>query len=90
MTPCEKCLLENMLDALDRLFDQQSSVIDVWALLFATGEALRDTPHYPEFVNPSAELSVLIRSAQPEKAERETALKITDNLRHYLAGLPLN
>jgi len=37
-TPREKQLLGNVLDALDRLFDWRSSVIDEWMLLFATAE----------------------------------------------------
>ena len=43
VTTGEKALLNNVLDALDRLFDRQSSVIDLWALLFATADALRGT-----------------------------------------------
>jgi hypothetical protein len=37
----ERELLENVLDALDQLFDRSPSVTDVWALLFATVEAMR-------------------------------------------------
>ena len=45
MTPKERELLENVLDSLDRLFDRRIGVIDVCALVQATAEALRDTPH---------------------------------------------
>jgi hypothetical protein len=90
MTYNEKLLLENMLDALDRLFDRQSSAIEVWALLFATGEALRTTPHYPEIKNATSRLKTLIGLRYSSDLERDFALEVTDDLRHYLASLPLN
>ncbi len=90
MTQNEKFMLENVLDALDRLFDRQSSAIDVWALLFATSEALYATPHYPEFTNPTARLKELLSLSYSPEKERELALLVTDDLRHYLAALPLN
>jgi hypothetical protein len=37
----EQPLLENMLDALDRLYDQQSLALDVQALAQATAAAVR-------------------------------------------------
>lgn len=83
----EKELLENALDALDRLFDRQSSVIDVWALLLATREALRATEHHAEFDRPVAELLTLVRSGTSVDVQRDQALEVTDELRHYLAGL---
>ncbi len=85
----EKLLLEKVLDALDRLFDWKSTAIDVWAVLSATGEALRLTPHYPEFEGPTADLEALIKMGCSPEMERVVALKITDNLRNYLAELPL-
>src|SRR5262245_57894101 len=87
MSDCEKTLLDNALDALDRLFDRKSSVIDVWALLLATGEALRETTHYPKFNRPATALLDVIRSMEPPEVQRDRALEITDELRHYLADL---
>jgi hypothetical protein len=46
VTSEEKHLLENVLDSLDRLFDRQSSVIDLWALVILCGESL--TPKTPD------------------------------------------
>lgn len=57
MTAREQKLLENVLDALDRLFDRQSFAVDTWALLFATCEALRATVYLPELERPPIELS---------------------------------
>lgn len=90
MTATEKCLLDNALDALDRLFDRDSLAIDVWALLVATSEALRATQHYSKLVRPTVELLAIIRSNASPEAERDLALEVTDKLRHYLAGLPIN
>jgi hypothetical protein len=85
----EKLLLRNVLNTLERLYDRLSSARDVWVLLIKTGEALRYTPHYPEFVRPTAELEALIKIKQSPEAERDQALLITDDLRKYLAKLPL-
>jgi hypothetical protein len=83
----ENQLLENTLDALDRLYDRHSSVLDLWALLFATAEALRATRHFSELEEPVAELLAVVRSGLSEEVQRDRALAITDRLRHYLAEL---
>lgn len=82
-------MVSNTLDALDRLFDGVSSVIEVQALLFATGQALRGTPHLPHFEGPATELLAVIRSGESVEEMRERALTVTDELRHYLAELDL-
>jgi hypothetical protein len=84
---CEKLLLENLLDALDRLFDRKSSTLDVWALLFATREALQGTEHESELKRPLAELLAVIKSAASSETQRDRALVVTNDLRHYLAEL---
>ena len=86
----EKKLLENALDSLDRLFDGDSSAIDVWALMLATAEALRDTPHAPELERATRELLVIVRANGPIHDQQDRALEVTGDLRHYLAGLPLD
>jgi hypothetical protein len=87
MTTIEDELLENILDALDRLFDREMYVIDLLALLFATAEALRTTRHYEELLNPTNELREVVRSGATRDAQRDRALHITDKLRHYLADV---
>ena len=42
----EKKLLENILDGLDRLFDSESSAIDLQTLIFATSKALSNTEYF--------------------------------------------
>lgn len=85
MSKHEKLLLENALNALDRLYDGDSSVVDVWALLFATCEAVRGTDHHPEFERPMDELLLIVRSGKSAEFQRDRALGATDELRHYLA-----
>lgn len=87
MTAREKQMLENVLNTLDRLFDRQSSAIDVWAVLLATSEALRATPHHVEFEEPTAGLLAVVRSGGTAEVQRDRALVATDTLRHYLARL---
>ncbi len=85
MSKREELLLDNALDALDRLYDGDSSTIDVQALLFATSEALRGTVHFPHLDGPAAELLAVTRSSESRETKRDRALGITDELRHYLA-----
>lgn len=83
----ERQLLENVLDAMDRLFDRHISAIDLWGLLLATAEALRATPHYGALLSPTAQLLAISRSGTDTETERDQALDATDVLRHYLAEL---
>lgn len=83
----EQLLLENALDALDRLFDRECGAIDVWALLVATAAALRDTPHRAALEEPLAELEAIWRSRSSADSQRDRAIAVTDPLRHYLARL---
>jgi hypothetical protein len=85
MSQRETLLLGNALDALDRLFDGQSSVIDVQSIFFATGEALRNTPHHQHFEQSASQLLVIARSRESVAAKRDRALMVTDDFRHYLA-----
>ncbi len=81
----EKILLENVLDALDRLFDRHCSAIDVWALLLATSEALRATEHASQLEGPVPDLLAVVRSGASAEVVRQRALEVTDELRKYLA-----
>ena len=78
-------LLENVLDALDRLFDRECSCADVLALLMATAEVLQDTSHSANLKAPIAALSDVVRSGADRETQRARALALTDSLRHYLA-----
>ena len=76
------------LDALDRLFDGVSSAAEVTAVLYAVQETIWGTAHHEPFDLALAALVPIIRSGVSAEAQRERALEVTDDLRHYLAELP--
>ena len=80
-------LLENVLDALDRLYDGHCGAVDVWALLTATGAALKATAHSPVLDETAAALEPVWRKVKTADAQRDQALGVTDPLRQYLARL---
>ena len=86
MTKDERILLANTLDALDRVFDRQSKVIDLHAILFATERALGKSHFHLAFGSPTDELGKTIRSEASEDRRRDFALRITDDLRKFIAG----
>lgn len=80
-------LIENMVDALDRLFDHESSVIDTHALLFATAQALSNSPWFAAVNQPLKELQAIVRSNAAPDEKRISALRATDELRNFLASI---
>jgi hypothetical protein len=80
-------VLENLFDALDRIFDRECKVIDLHALLYATQVALgADSPaiklgHY------TTAIGAVVRSCASEDIQREEAIEITNNLRAELNEL---
>ena len=86
LTKVERILLENTLDALDRLFDRESKVLDLYALLFATGKAFGENRIGLVIESPIHELKKIIQSKGLEDSNRESALRITDDLRKFVAS----
>jgi hypothetical protein len=86
MTQDEKALLENVLDSLDRLFDHESTVIDVYALLFATSKALVGSNFHPHIEPLVGRLRAIVRTQRHEESRRDAALVATDDLRKVLAA----
>jgi hypothetical protein len=80
-------LLNNALDALDRLFDRQASVIDIYALTYATAQALRSDVLFSLFSETAISLSAIARAGLPTEEARERALDATNALRITLAEL---
>ena len=78
-------LLENQLDALDRLFDSKMTAIDLHALTYATARALPGDPLYPWLDSAAVALADIVGQGLTEVAEREKALIETDALRQMLA-----
>jgi hypothetical protein len=87
MNHSERQLLENLFDALDKLFDQESKVVDVCSLLYATNLAIGEESPVVRLGSYTEDLSELLRSGKPEEILREEALIITNDLRGILNEL---
>lgn len=81
----ELVLLENILDSLDRLFDEESQVTDIQALIFATSKALIGSSHYQILNQTAKELNEILKTEKTKNSLRESALTATNELRHYIA-----
>lgn len=86
MDSSEFRLLENALDGLDRLFDRNIEVYDLWALLYATNLAL-NVNKLSNLSDTIDNLDLLVKSDAPEDEQRDYALSITDDLRCKLSDL---
>ena len=80
-------LLNNTLDALDRLFDRQASIVDIYALTYATAQALRSDVLFSLFSETAISLRAIARAGLPIEEARERALDATNDLRITLAEL---
>jgi hypothetical protein len=80
-------LLDNLLDALDRLYDRATTVTDLHALVYATEVALSGSVHTAMLTDAEQLLQRLLRSGKSVTEERDIALNETDDLRKYLAGV---
>ena len=78
-------LLNNQLDALDRLFDGETGIADVYALAYATAVALKGDDLVPVFEIAANELLALQRKSLSVAEARAAALAVTDHLRVTLA-----
>jgi hypothetical protein len=75
--------LENLFDALDRLFDRESKVIDIYALMYTSEKAMSGEPEIVNLDGYLYALKILVRSGKTEDAQREKALLITNELRNH-------
>jgi hypothetical protein len=87
MTDNERTLLENLLDAFDRLYDRECGVADTHALLQATAVALTGSVFVPKMEEACAELSAILRSAGSPTDKNRAALAAVDSLRQALADV---
>ena len=85
MTKDEAALLGNVLDSLDRLFDNASTVVDVYAVLFATSKALAGSAYSPQVELFVGRLREIVRDRSTEEIRRNAALIATGDLRIFLA-----
>ncbi len=81
MNETDAKICENILDALDRLFDRESKVIDIFALIFASSEALGSSVTGLNLDGLAIELEKISRNGKAEELQREEALQVTNNLR---------
>ena len=80
-------LFNNAIDALDRLYDSESGTIDIYAITYATAQALSEGSMYSLFNETAMGLLELLGSKLPRRETQERALEITDRLRIALAEL---
>lgn len=85
LTKDETTLLENVLESLNRLFDRESTVTDVHALLVATAIAFRVSELAEAFEVPIRQLRDLVDSNAPPDPTRDQGLDATDGLRKLIA-----
>lgn len=81
LTKEERTLLENVVEATNRLFDLDSTVTGVYSLLVATATAFHESEFAPAFVGPIRRLGELVRSGTPADEKRSSALNALDDLR---------
>lgn len=74
-------LLANLIDGLDRLYDQKTSVIDTYALLHATGCALSDSDLGGDIAEAAHGVLLAVRSGAAEQEKNSAALAATGALR---------
>jgi hypothetical protein len=80
----DKQLLENVFDSLDRLFDRQNCVIDLYHLILATHKAIREKTVNLSLASYADKLGQIVRENDTEEVQREKALIATDQLREIL------
>ncbi len=80
----QEILLENDLDALNRLYDNSIKPIDLYAILYATSLAVENS-RYSSVLDEAAEnLRQLVQSPSGEIEQNVLALCSTDKLRSLL------
>ena len=83
----EHLLLDNMLTALDRLYDQQCGAVDVQALAYATAAAIAPHDLAPLLAETAAALADVVQGGLPPDQENRKALVVTHPLRQQVGAL---
>jgi hypothetical protein len=84
----DHALLDEVLDALDRLYDRQTTAVELRALLFATAKALTDSVFVDAVTSAESALREVVRSRLEPGEENRQALIATDQLRLLIADQP--
>lgn len=85
MQPNESPLLDNLFQALDRLYDQKTAVVDLHALLEATAAALVTSELAKDIEEATAAVAAIVGASTPEAEKNRAALVATQPLREKLA-----
>ena len=80
-------LLSNMIQCLDRLYDEESGVEDVRALLVATAAAVPDPILSTCMTDAAKQLGVILASGGDSVLQNRAALGATDEVRRMVARL---
>ena len=86
-TPLDEQLMDNMLQCLDRLYDEQTGVEDVRALLVATAAALTDSTLSMRMAESADALALILASGADANDQNRLALRATDEVRTMVARL---
>jgi hypothetical protein len=78
-------LLSNVIQCLDRLYDEQTGVVDVRVLLIATAAALGDSTLSQCMVEGAERLGVILASGDDAVDQNRAALVATDDVRKMVA-----
>lgn len=78
-------LLDNLMNGLDRLYDKETRVIDIHALLHATRWAMAATDLGDQIGAAAEGVLVVVRSGATEEEQNRAALAVTDPLRRSVA-----
>lgn len=87
MEKAQKQLLENLFDALDRLFDGETSVRELHSLVCATNEALGSLFQIIDLNQYVSSLQNIVHSGKSPETQRGEALQLTNDLRATLNSL---
>jgi len=80
-------LLDNVLDALDRLYDRKTTIVDLHDILYATTKAINELSHSSLLGAAVGRLHEIVRTSEAGRDDWAAALDATDELRKYLAGI---
>ena len=86
-TPLDEQLIDNMLQCLDRLYDEQTGVEDVRSLLVATAAALTNETLSMRMAESAEALGRILASGGDPTDQNRSALGATSEVRTMMAGL---
>ena len=83
----DKAVLEKLLDMFDSLYDRESSVAEVHALILASAEMLPRSVFTQLMHSAAADLLAIIRSDADDLVKNRAALVVVQQLREEIANV---